>query len=427
MSKLFKRTLTLALVLCMLLTVMAPMASAATTTTQTFDFARKSSTYTNVNQVATAADSKSGNWYYLSSSASESMSFDQNNGIVPVTDYYNPSTATYHYLALALDVTVEGQYDLLMQYRRNNYGSPKVGFTIFKAADNTVVSAIKNASASLIKQYITDENTVMVNYTYGSGVGVWPYAYLGCYDLTPGTYILIIRPLEKRSATSSYARWTLSSITASPKAEDITSSGACYYQIAGNMNISGTFTAKAGVVTYINAGKNMTAKNVVAGASSSQNGWLRGDGTLTLTGGNLSLKADNPDMPLNVSGNTYKFAKVEAAFCEAPAVRDGAQTGTKSFGFSVSTIADAYGWDLANLNVKLDVVVAGEEQGAECIYSSDMINEWKVGKAASDDVAFYVDIANYDLLAGKTLNFRVEVSCGGAAVVLTPTYTVPAA
>lgn len=438
MSKLLKRTLALSLIFCLILSVI-PAVSAdepAQPTTISLSFGDLKG----VSFTATAAkEYGTRSWCVLKSSATPKFNTSGNLEL--------SANNTAHWYTLLLKVETPGFYNWTVKYNVGNNNAKTVRYCLLKAdalmADGVTTYktsiASKGQGAGFFNTYTANADnckvntTVNNNHTYSStGVSKGHRAYLGNVYLEAGEYIIGVQGIAAGSSTRCYSELQNMAFTPGTDGSDFLTSimenntndaqQIHTYQLAANLSAPDFELTMRGQELDLRGYKltvgSVAQKSVQAGVKS---GIADSVGGGQLLADSIKLPTGQQQLPVTVGKDTetdkniYKFTTVTQTIGTALKDRPGAEEGTKSFGFDVGLLAAAYGWDLSSVTVKVEAFVIGQETaGAECVYSAENIADWKAAKAttdnAEDDRVFYVDIANYELLADEVLTFRVTVS-----------------
>ena len=439
MSKLLKRTLALALIFCLVLSVIPAVNAAVETAPSdnyTYEFFDK--TLGSEIKYSTITSTDKYGWKFLGSSLGSSTLGDK-------CLTFNP-TWTSHWLALIINVPEAGVYDVSLGYA---CGGRPGDFAIFKY-DPESMTNIVGASLGLHGQtaYMnTAPLRAIVDLTYtvpdriGFDTGA---AYIGQMEFDAGEYVLMMKPQsyagENAGTSLNYLRINkliltkpnaanhgfIAAMNENPNTGDPRDLQGAWGQLCAPFTYTGT-VALLDKTNLDLRGYSLTADAVTTVSTSKVTDSV---GTGSINAATMTLAANNVLFPLKTAENTYKFfADTTAMYTEPKAAIGIEDASAKAFGFNIDLPEAAFDCDFSNVSVTLDVVVEGHTASVLCDYTSeDSVNggvaEWA---AAKGEKAFFVNIANYDLLAGETLQFRVTVASNGVAHTTTGTYTVPAA
>lgn len=463
MSKFLKRTFALALILCMVLSVIPAVSAdfpAANTVVYNFAGAYNNGTkisapngvtkdlYESGALFADANSEKPLNWYYLKEARDTDATFS-NGGI-----YENEGV--WDWIALVIYVPAEGNYDAVVEVNCSGNGDQEGVFTLVEMATNPNVVNVSGTGKNKFQGgAYTTALVSSVDFSQRNTSGAYAgYAYMGNIHLNEGFYVF---GMQKNSTSDGSCQKTLKKLMLT---KDSTSSFVDLIN-AHDSNPNESYRAVYQLTTDLNApnaelvlknaevnlrGNKLTVGNVTAYDGTMQFkqeatpvypfGIQDPSGKGTVVASSIEMPEGSTYLPATVgkdsndaTKNVYKFFKagtdLTTVFCTEPKDRPDAAAGSKSFGFDIGMAAEAYGWDLSNMSVKLEVMVNGSEVLGECNYTQDMFNEWKADKANNEkDTVFYVDVLNYAELAGAQLMFRVTVTSNSVDYVITPTYTV---
>ncbi len=481
MSKLLKRTFAFALVFCMLLSVIPAISVSAAFPAEdavVYNFAaayNNGSAITDPLNVTKAlyeagtlyedADSQTPlNWYALgvSREASNDMEFS-NNGI-----YTN--RGVWDWFAVVIEVPATGNYDVIAAITASGNGVSCGVLTLTEIASNPAVESVASTGKNKFHGgTYTNALASSIDFTLrNTGGGAVGYAYLGNITLNKGFYVL---GLQKDSGdTVSSNQMTLNKFTLTPNSKtsfadainayssnsdnyDDRYTGRTVYQLVANLDAENSDIVLANQTIDLRgySMKVNSVSSITEGVWSTSNDYfitsyirgIRGEGTVTASSMELSSNSVlQGQIPVAVKDktNTYMFydAPTATVYTEAKDAIDIADAATaakaKALGFKVelpeTAVAAFTDCDFSNVKIELTMVVESTGATAYCDYTSDnaaeggKVTDWASGSGAK---AFYVNIANYDLLAGENLQMQVKISANGYEYTATGTHTVPAA
>ena len=473
MSNLLKRTLALALIFCLVLSVIPAVSAdepAATVDKVTYSFTNS----TSIGYHAITEDMGKG-WYYLGSSLAQGGGgVVANKGIC-----FNPTNET-HWYAMVLTTPAnleEAAYDFTF----TQYGGYCKAETIIVEATETLINKLKDTNEGTgtsvgndADDSVTGEDGLfaVVDYTLtapgrvGWDTGI---AFLGSMELKADTdYILLTRPVQgqPKPAGGNYyinllsLQLTKTGATGSANGflqamkTDKVAGGATSTDTGNYAQLCNDFVCSDNVVLNKNtflelAGHSFTAASLTATASNAHVvDVTNGDGSLVLTAGAPVLKADNGAvqfykssgwyvkraalLTLNAGTNTYKFAAPTVTLADALQTPVDAENDN-AIVFNV-TLPKADNYTYVDEDIEIALTLQVGENEAKTYYFSDngdaenanQVAAWAANAGAGDKL-FYADLNNLEAIAGETLSVTAQISWNNVVISATADYVIPAA
>ncbi len=452
MSKILKRTLTFALIFCMLLSVL-PAASAEETeaaVTYTYSFTGSG----NISDVAAPTENPDNDawWAYYGNSLGTGTLSSRNAT-------FNPTNAS-HWLALTIYIPTEGQYDITWEY----YGGAcrNVIGLIEKSANDVTAVAGKGAASNSHPLYEKATVKAVVNNRISSRVGQDSgVAYLGNVSLNAGEYVLLIQAVYgDASSSNNYQYFNSLTLTKNDvagkdflaklktdKVYDSTQDRGTGGQLCADLVTSSDLAL--GTLTRLDLqGYNLTVNSLSTVAHAHIFDSTDGEGTLTVTSGAPALQADNGawdrltkgtyyvqddiQLTLNAGTNAYKFTTPTVALADALQTPVDANNDN-AIVFNV-TLPNADNYTYVDEDIEVTLTLQVGENEAKTYYFSDngdaenanQVAAWATNAGAGDKL-FYADLNNLEAIAGETLTVTAQISWNNVVISSTVDYAIPAA
>lgn len=448
MSKILKRTLTVALICCMLLSVMAPLASAEDPVEPyevTYNFLKQFSPSANQQKVLFTEETspaKGTNWYLLLTT--QSTALDSSYGI------YNTNSNSYWWNAVMIKVPVAGTYCLSANVTSGNTNwTGKARIYIGKSdaifsGTTTNLANISNAGAGkAISGTYYDVNERIASETFKQGGLIGMQAYLGVQYMEAGEYIVLLRQQDTKGYASLRSLTLTPSEDATPFVNKISTEGnygdGTQYFLSNDLVAENAAMYISGGIIFTN-GKNITVKSI----NSNQNmnvgatkcGFHDNVGTTVIktTNGKAPVLPVNKqsvmikkELPLyNETTGGYDLVTPTTQFTLKQGVTNpiiDEAAGTAKFVFKVTLPETAYAMALAGndpLTVTADWTVNGVKQ--DVLSFEGYMEDWT---ADADGNVFTVTIAGFDKIEeNTTVTVTPKVAVGTNNIALeTLTYT----
>lgn len=444
MSKILKRTLTVALICCMLLSVMAPLASASpeVPVTVTYNFQKTKSVTARTLYTSQTAPVSGTGWYYLKGTITQGT--DSTHGI-----YNTNNTNNYHWQSVMITVPEAATYCITAEMSSGNTNWTNDARIYIAKADAKYNDTLTNlqrvqamgADYAFKSQncYTSNVNERIAQQMFGQSGIFGMTAYLGNTTLEAGEYIVLLYQLGSLKGYAGLRSLTLTeSNDAAPFFKMINDDYAyavgkqfylCRDAVAENTDLR-----LSGSRIFTN-GCSMTAKSVTANQSMNSGvtnvGILDNAGTTTIKTMNgkapvMPAIVDNGGMvkkqlPLyNETTGAYEFVTPTTEFAlkqdvQNPIIDEAA--GTAKFVFKVTLPDEAYAMALAGndpLTVTADWTVNGEEQTV--LSFEGYMDDWT---ADADGNVFTVTIAGFDEIEETTeVTVTPKVAVGTNVITL---------
>ena len=442
MSKTLKRTLTLALIFCMLLSVMAPLASASPEepVTVTYSFRTSKTPTASTLYTAETATIKGTGWYYLKGSAGK---LDSTHGI-----YNTNSSNTYHWQAVMITVPETATYCITAEMSSGNTSwtnDARIYIAKPDAKYNDTITNLERVQAmgsnygfSSQNCYTSSVNERIAQQMLGQSNIIGMTAYLGNTTLEAGEYIVLLKQVGSLKGYASLRTLTLTeSNDAAPFFKMINDDysfvvGKQFY-LCRDAVAENTDLRLSGSRIFTN-GYSMTAKSVTANqvmnAGVTNVGILDNAGTTTIK----TMNGKAPVMPqtvdaglikkqlplFNETTGAYEFVTPTTEFAlkqdvTNPIIDEAA--GTAKFVFKVTLPETAYAMALKGndpLTVTADWTINGEEQTK--LSFEGYMEDWT---ADADGNVFTVTIAGFDEIEETTeVTVTPKVAVGTNVITL---------
>ncbi len=452
MSKIIKRTFALALVFCMLLSVL-PAVSAAEPTTQTYSFAKPSyateSAYVGVDSNLKDTYPDGANWYTLAAATDGYyLKYETNNILM------NNIKNGGYWMAFVISVPTAGTYNLTAEIQTRGYsesenkdGFPSVDMHLLDPnatlADGTTykaaIAALNGTKGSFTTSLFADYEkvvggTIDGTLTHGSVTSYTTgYAYLGNCELKAQDYILLVDTRFAYTSTSKYLRFKNITLTpgedGSAFVENVskaafsnwnnktwkTAQVSQVYQLGADLYAPNA-TMYVGAQDLALNGNKLTVNTVTSGfipgaATQLDAGvisGITGDGSVVTTGGSAPVLPNGGQQTISVktAENTYEFftpTLVSGQFFTGQSfMKDPTNTG---FAFQLD-VPDVVKTAIAKGNSGLEVSMdwsIGDVQGTTVQFSDADLVKWASGEGDT----FYIEVANI----GSLLQEYGEVNC----------------
>ena len=448
MSKILKRTLTVALICCMLLSVMAPLASAedpAEPYEVTYNFQKNfspSSSQKKVLFTEETSPAKGTNWYLLLTT--QSTALDSTYGI------YNSNSNSYWWNAVMIKVPVSGTYCLSANVTSGNgswTGAARIYIgkpdAIYSGTTTNLARISDGGASKAISGTYYDVNERIAKETFNQGGNIGMQAYLGVQYMEAGEYIVLLRQQDTKGYASLRSLTLTPSEDATPFVNKISTEGSytdgVQYFLCNDLVAENAAMYISGGIIFTN-GKNITVKSINSNqnmnASATKCGFhdIAGTTVIKTTNGKAPVLPVNKDavmikkeLPLyNETTGGYDFVTPTTEFAlkqdvTNPIIDEAA--GTAKFVFKVTLPQEAYALALAGndpLTITADWTINGEAQTK--LGFEGYMEDWT---ADADGNVFTVTIAGFDKVEeNTTVTVTPKVAVGTNVIALeTLTYT----